>query len=276
MQKSLKNASAFTRDCTATQERIQMAYLQYLKAAQEVLKRIEETQLDQIVQAAQMCAGAIAERGLVHLFGSGHSRMAVEEIFPRYGSFPGFHPIVELAVTYHTQVVGSNGQRQALFLENVQGYAEVILRNFTFRPHDCMIVFSNSGTNVLPIEMAMGAKARGLPVIAVTSLAHSKASASKHPSGKRLFEVADLAIDNCAPPGDAVVKIPNLTYPVGPASSIGTLAIANAIKCQVAQILTERGQPPVVLTSSYFIGAEESARQIERAYDDYKERARDC
>lgn len=253
-----------------------MVYLQYLKTAQAVLKRIEETQLEQISQAAQMCADTISQRGLVHLFGSGHSRMAVEEIFPRYGSFPGFHPIVELAVTYHTEVVGSNGQRQALFLENIPGYAEVILRNFTFQPHDCMIVFSNSGTNILPIEMAMGAKARDLPVIAVTSLAHSKASNSKHPSGKRLFEVADLAIDNCVPPGDAVVEIPNLAYPVGPASSIGTLAIANAMKCEVAKILTERGQPPVVLTSSYFIGTEESAKQIERAYDDYKERVQGC
>ena len=253
-----------------------MAYRRYLKAAQEVLQRIEETQLDQIAQAAEMCADAIAQSGLVHLFGSGHSRMAVEEFFPRYGSFPGFHPIVELAVTYHTEVVGSNGQRQALFLENVQGYAEVILRNFSFKPHDCMIVFSNSGTNILPVEMAMGAKQHSLPVIAVTSLAHSKASTSKHPSGRRLFEIADLVIDSCALPGDAVVDIPSLPHPVGPTSSVGTLTIVNAIKCQVAQLLTERGQPPVVLTSSHFIGAEASARQIERAYDDYKERVQGC
>ena len=253
-----------------------MAYLRYLKAAQDVLKRVEETQVNQIAQAAQMCADTISKRGLVHLFGSGHSRMAVEEIFPRYGSFPGFHPIVELAVTHHTQVVGSNGQRQALFLENVPGYAEVILRNFTFHPHDCMIVFSNSGTNLLPIEIGLGAKSRGLPVITVTSLAHSKASLSKHPSGKRLFEIADLVIDNCVPPGDAMVAISGLAYPVGPGSSIGTLAIVNAIKCQVAQLLTEGGQPPVVLTSSYFIGAEESAQQIERAYEDYKARVQGC
>ena len=123
-----------------------------------VLKQIEATQTDAIAQASEMCAETIAADGLVYLFGSGHSRMAVEEIFPRYGSFPGFFPIVELAVTFHNQVVGCNGQRQALFLENISGYAEVILRNFTFGPHDCMIVFSNSGTNILPIEMAMGAK----------------------------------------------------------------------------------------------------------------------
>ncbi len=249
-----------------------MSHLRYLQIAQDVLKRIEATQTDAIAQAAEICAETIAEDGLVYLFGSGHSRMAVEEIFPRYGSFPGFYPIVELAVTFHNQVVGCNGQRQALFLENISGYAEVILRNFNFGSNDCMIVFSNSGTNVLPIEIAMVAQARNLPVTAVTSVAHSQASASKHASGKRLFEIADLTIDNCNPPGDAVVNIPNLDYPVGPTSSIGTLSICNAIKCRVAQLLTERGKPPVVLTSSHFLGAEESAKQIERAYHDYKAR----
>lgn len=249
-----------------------MAHLRYLQIAQEVLKRIEATQIDAIAQAAEMCTETIAEDGIVYLFGSGHSRMAVEEIFPRYGSFPGFYPIVELAVTFHNQVVGCNGQRQALFLENISGYAEVILRNFNFGSNDCMIVFSNSGTNILPIEIAMGAQTRNLPVIAVTSVAHSEASASKHASGKRLFEIADLTIDNCNPPGDAVVDIPNLDYPVGPTSSIGTLSICNAIKCRVAELLTARGKPPVVLTSSHFLGAEESAKQIERAYHDYKTR----
>ena len=248
------------------------SHLNYLHTAQDVLKQIEATQTDAIAQASDMCAETIAEGGLVYLFGSGHSRMAVEEMFPRYGSFPGFFPIVELAVTYHNQVVGCNGQRQALFLENIQGYAEVILRNFSFGADDCMMVFSNSGTNILPIEIAMGAKAQNLPVIAVSSLAHSRSSTSKHTSGKRLFEIADLTIDNCNPPGDAVVEIPNLAYPVGPTSSIGTLSIVNAIKCRVAELLTERGQPPVVLTGAHFIGPEESAKQIERAYDDYKAR----
>ena len=263
-----------SNDRGSTQYIMSTSYLRYLRTAQDVLKQIEATQTDAIAQVSEMCAETIAADGLVYLFGSGHSRMAVEEMFPRYGSFPGFFPIVELAVTYHNQVVGCNGQRQALFLENVSGYAEVILRNFTFRPHDCMMVFSNSGTNVVPIEIAMGAKAQGLPVIAVSSIAHSCASTSKHASGKRLFEVADLTIDNCNPPGDAVVEISDLASPVGPTSSIGTLAIVNAIKCQVAELLTGRGKPPVVLTGAHFLGPEESAKQIERAYDDYKARVR--
>ena len=135
-----------------------ISYLRYLHTAQDILKQIEATQTDAIAKASDMCAETIAKDGLVYLFGSGHSRMAVEEMFPRYGSFPGFFPIVELAVTYHNQVVGCNGQRQALFLENISGYAEVILRNFTFSPHDSMIVFSNSGANILPIENSNGSE----------------------------------------------------------------------------------------------------------------------
>lgn len=251
------------------------ALMRYLKTAQEILAKIEATQAEKIAQAAEICAETIAQNGLVHLFGSGHSRMAVEEIFPRYGSFPGFHPIVELALTFHTNVVGSNGQRQALFLENIEGYAEVILRNFDFKERDCLIVFSNSGANIVPIEMALGAKKRGLFTMAVTSIAHSQASKSKQRSGKKLFEVVDLAMDNCVPPGDATIKVDGLEQPVGPASSVATLAIVNAIKCQVAENLVKRGLKPLVLTSDYFMGERESKEHLERVYDDYKNRTKE-
>src|SRR5918995_1621624 len=140
-------------------------------------------------------AAAIAADGLVHLFGTGHSRMAVEEMFPRYGSYPGFHPIVELSTTFHTQVVGANGQRQAMFIERVEGLAEVILRNFHLSPPDAMVVFSAGGVSANPIEMAMGARARGLPVVAVTSVAESRAATPRHSSGTPLLDHADVVID---------------------------------------------------------------------------------
>jgi uncharacterized phosphosugar-binding protein len=128
--------------------------LAYLDAAQGILERIKSTQLPAIAEAARICAETIANDGLVHLFGTGHSRIAVEEIFPRHGSFPGFHPIVELSLTYHNQVVGANGQRQAMFLEKLEGFGEVILRNFVFGPHDSFVVFSNSGVNGVVIDVA--------------------------------------------------------------------------------------------------------------------------
>src|SRR5438874_8750758 len=126
----------------------------YLAAARGVLERFAATQLETIDRAADLCAGSILTGGLVHLFGSGHSRMAVEEMFPRYGSFPGFHPIVELSLTYHNVVVGANGQRQAMFIEQTEGLGREILRNFDFGPRDLMFAISTSGTSAVVIDVA--------------------------------------------------------------------------------------------------------------------------
>src|SRR5437762_9958467 len=144
----------------------------FLAAARALLDRLE-AQSEAIDAASELCADAIGAGGLVHLFGTGHSRIPVEEMFPRYGSYPGFHPIVELSMTFHTQVVGANGQRQAMFIERVPGLAEVILGNFNFAPKDAVMVFSASGLGAVVVEFARGARNRGLPVIAVTSIAQS-------------------------------------------------------------------------------------------------------
>ena len=161
---------------------------------------------DAIEEASQWCADAIAADGLVHLFGTGHSRIPVEEMFPRYGSYPGFNPIVELSMTFHTQVVGANGQRQAMFIERTPGLAEVILSNFTFGPRDVMIVFSASGLTAVPVEMARGARSRGLRVIAVTSVGQSTAAPVDPLVGARLLDEADLVIDLCTPRGRRGVR----------------------------------------------------------------------
>ena len=127
----------------------QSASGRYLVEAATILERISSTQVEAIDRAAAICAASIAAGGLVHAFGTGHSRIPVEELFPRHGSFPGFHPIVELSLTNHTQIVGANGQRQAMWLEKVEGFGDVILRNFNFGQDDAMIVFSNSGVNAV-------------------------------------------------------------------------------------------------------------------------------
>ncbi len=250
------------------------AALDYLNAAQAILERIRSTQMEALARAAEICTASIAEGGLVHLFGTGHSRIPVEEIFPRHGSFPGFHPIVELSLTYHNPVVGANGQRQAMFLERVEGLGEVILRNFVLAPPDSFLIFSNSGVNEVVVEVALGARRRGLPVIAVVSLEHCLATPPRHSSGRRLPDVADVTIDNCTPGGDALVAIEGLADPVGPGSTIGAVAVANALKCLVAERLTRLGKPPCVLTSSYLIGSEESARRFDACYDEYRRRVR--
>ena len=226
------------------------ASLDYITQAKAILDRIESTQLDAIERAADICAQTIAGDGLVHLFGTGHSRIFIEEMFPRHGSFPGFHPIVELSLTFHNLVVGSNGQRQAMFLEHVEGFGQVILRNFVFSEPDCFLVYSNSGVNEVVVDVALEAKRLEMPVIAVVSVEHCTASSANHSSGKKLIDVADIVIDNCTPGGDALVKIANLADPVGPGSTIGAAAVTNALKCRIAEKLTERGKPPIVLTSA--------------------------
>ena len=245
----------------------------YLNAAQTILDRIIATQMDNIQRAADICIDSIAAEGLVHLFGTGHSRMFIEEIYPRHGSFPGFHPIVELSLTFHNQVVGANGQRQAMFIEHVEGLAGQILRNFVLRPPDSFMIFSNSGVNEVVVEMALEAKVLKLPVMAVVSVDHSAASAPKHSSGKRLLDIADVVIDNATPAGDALVRVEGLEDPVGPGSTIGAAAVVNAIKCLVAAGLTARGKPPLVLSSSVFAG-DASAAKFDASYDDYRRRVR--
>ena len=158
-----------------------------------------------------------------------------------------------------------------MYLERLEGFGEVILRNFVFRPQDSMIVFSNGGVNGVVVDVALGAKRRGMPVIAVLSLAHSLASPVRHSSGQRLPDIADVTIDNCSPAGDAMVTIDGLDVPVGPGSSVGYVTVVNMLKCLVAEELVRRGQPPLVLTSGVLIGSQASAELFDRTYDDYRE-----
>ncbi len=244
----------------------------YLDVVRDLLDRLadQDAELD---RAADLCADTIGGGGLVHVFGTGHSRIAVEEMFPRYGSYPGFHPIVELSMTFHTQVVGANGQRQAMFIERVEGLGEVVLRNFDLRPPDAMMVFSASGLGAVPIEVARLARERGLAVIAVTSLAATEAGESSHSTGSRLRDHADVVLDLCTPPADALVELDGLDTPVGPGSTIAAVALANEVKVRTAARLVERGSLPPVLTSASVVGADESRRLFDAAYAEHARRA---
>ena len=175
------------------------------------------------------------------VFGSGHSRIMVEEMWPRYGSFPGFNPIVELSLTFHNPVVGANGQRQAMYLENVSGLAERILRNFDLSPTDSALVISSSGCNVVPVEMAEEFRRRGDQDRRARqrSLMPRRAQ-SRHPRGLKLHEVADLVLDTGAPVGDAMVQIDGLDTPVSPGSTVGGCLVVNCLKAEVAERLTRR------------------------------------
>jgi uncharacterized phosphosugar-binding protein len=209
---------------------------------------------------------------MVHVFGSGHSRIMVEEMWPRYGSFPGFNPIVELSLTFHNPVVGANGQRQAMFLENTSGLAARILRNFDLSPDDSALVVSSSGCNTVPVEIAEEFRRRSIKTVAMVSLAHAQASQSRHPQGRKLNDVADLVLDTGAPVGDAMVQIDGLDTPVAPGSTVGGCLMINCLKAEIADRLTRGGQPPKVLTAAAIVGAERSEQLFESAYDEHARR----
>src|SRR6187200_3546723 len=152
--------------------------LKYLDECRRLITAIA-AQEEAILTAAEWFSKTILAGRMVHVFGSGHSRIMVEEMWPRYGSFPGFNPIVELSLTFHNLVVGANGQRQAMFLENVSGLAERILRNFDIAAVDSALVISSSGCNIVPVEIAEEFRRRGVRVVAIISRAHSEASPAR-------------------------------------------------------------------------------------------------
>jgi len=243
----------------------------YINKCREIANTVEAQQQN-IVKAAGWFAESILAGRVVHVFGSGHSRIMVEEMWPRYGSFPGFNPIVELSLTYHNNVVGANGQRQAMFLENVSGLAERILRNFSIDKKDTALVVSSSGCNIVPIEMAELFQQKGIKVVALVTKAHSEKSKSKRSDGKKLTDFADLVLDSGAPVGDSMITIENLETPVSPGSTVGGIMIINSIKAEVARLLTEAGQPPKVLTASVIAGDEKAKELFESAYDEHAHR----
>jgi uncharacterized phosphosugar-binding protein len=243
----------------------------YLIHARGLLEAVSE-QIPAIQQAADWFAQTILAGRMVHVFGSGHSRIMVEEMWPRYGSFPGFNPIVELSLSFHNLVVGANGQRQAMFLENVSGLAARILRNFDLSPRDSALVISSSGCNIVPIEIAEEFQRRGVKVVAIISREHSDESFSRRPDGKKLSDFANLTLDTGAPVGDAMVKLRGLDTPVAPGSTVGGCLLVNAIKAEVAARLTAAGRPPKVLTAAALVGAEQATALFEAAYDEHARR----
>lgn len=243
----------------------------YLSRCRELIDLVA-AQSNDLRTAADWFSQTILSGRMVHVFGSGHSRIMVEEMWPRYGSFPGFNPIVELSLSFHNLVVGANGQRQAMFLENVSGLAARILRNFELSATDTALVISSSGCNVVPIEMAEGFRAQKIKVVAIVSRRHLEASTSRHSRGIKLTDVADLVLDTGAPVGDAMVHIPGLDTPVAPGSTVGGCLLVNSLKAEIAARLTAAGHPPKVLSSAAVVGAERAVSLFESAYDEHAHR----
>ena len=246
------------------------AGLAFFEETMGLLQELKRTQADSIQRASELCAERIARGGLIFLFGNGHSRMMCEEMTPRQGCYAGFVALVETALSNHAAIVGANGLRAPLYLENYEGYAEQILNSFHFGPDDAFIVISTSGIRPVVVEMAMGAQERGLPVIAIVSKAHCEEARAAHSSGKKLIDCANIVIDNLCPPGDCVLELEGLEWRTGPVSTITGAMIVNMIRCATAESSLQRGIKPVILPSHQFVGSSSAAEQLDVFYEAYR------
>jgi uncharacterized phosphosugar-binding protein len=193
---------------------------------------------------------------------------------PRQGCFVGFYPLVELAVSNYSAIIGPNGLRAALHLEKYEGYAEQVLQGFHFGTSDAFIIISTSGIRPLVVEMALGAKSRKLPVIAILSRSHCEAVRPAHSSGKKLIDVADVVVDNHTPIGDCAVELPGLDSRTGPLSTITGALIINMIRAETARMLVENGHKPVMLPSHQFAENNNAEDQLEKFYEAYRKSLR--
>lgn len=234
----------------------------YLEKIREMLDRIEGDQWPQIEKAATLVADLIAEGGVVHIFGSGHTHILAEEVWCRAGGLAAVSPILDPDQMPYT------GPFKGSALEKLEGFGTILFETHDARPKEVIIVVSNSGRNPVPIEIAMAAKERGLTVIALTSMDYSRNVSSRHSSGKRLFELADLVIDNCSPMGDATVELEGLLQKVGPTSTVTNAIILNAIVVEAATKLLERGiEPPIFVSANLDVSMDLNMRFIERYRD---------
>jgi uncharacterized phosphosugar-binding protein len=245
---------------------------EWLKNARKVMDRLEDTQMENIRQAAEIMAGAIECGRWVHTFGCGHSTLPIEEMYPRIGGFVGFHPIIELPLSFFTHIVGDMGVHQFIFLERVEGYGTQIMKGYQFDSRDAMWLFSHTGINNVNIDVALKSKELGMKVIVFGSAAESKGKTSRHSCGKTLFELADVVVDSCVPLQDASVPLKNHVDKVGPLSTHAFVTAVWMTITTVAEILADRGVKLHIHPSHNVPGDTTAHERLDQALAEYKRR----
>jgi uncharacterized phosphosugar-binding protein len=245
---------------------------QWLSNARSVMNRIEETQMENIQRAATTMADSIECGRWVHTFGCGHATIPVEEMYPRIGGFVGFHPIIELPLTFFTRITGEMGVHQFVFLERVEGYGVEIMKGYTFDKRDTMWLFSHSGINNVNIDVALEAKKKGMKVVVFGSAAEAKGKQTRHSSGKTIFDIGDIVVDTCAPIGDASVDLKNHQDKVGPVSTMAFITCVWMTVTTVAEILADRGVKLFIHPSHNVPGDTTARQRLEEALAEYKSR----
>lgn len=234
----------------------------YYEVVRDLLERAERTQGPSLDAAAEAAAGAIAAGRLLHVFGSGHSALVAAEAFHRAGGLVPVNAILEPFLSPFAP------PRQAAALERLAGIAAILLDTHRVEAGDLILIASNSGINAVSVEMALKARSRGLAVVALTSVAHSLAESPRHPSGQRLFEVADHVLDNGGAPGDAVLPVPGgpPQARMGPTSGVIGAFLVNAWIVRTVERLAARGVTPPVYVSANVAGGDEHNREVEAPY----------
>ena len=236
------------------------------------MQAIENSQMENIQKAAMIMAGSIEKERWVHTFGCGHATLPVEEMYPRIGGFVGFHPMIELPLTYFTNIVGGMSVQQFVFLERVEGYGTEIMKGWNFHKDDCMWIFSHTGINAVNIDVALDARSKGMKVIVYGSAAQAKGKKTRHSSGKTLFELADVVVDTCVPANDASVPLKGYMDRVGPVSTMAFVTTVWMTVTTVAEILTERGVRLFIHPSHNIPGDTTAHERLDEALSEYKKR----
>jgi uncharacterized phosphosugar-binding protein len=248
--------------------------LKWLENTRKVMDVIERTQTDNIHKAADIMAASIEAGRWVHTFGCGHATLPVEEMYPRIGGFVGFHPMIELPLTFFTRIVGEMGIHQFLFLERAEGYGKEIMKGYNFDPRDTMWIFSHSGINNVNIDIALEAKRLGMKTIVCGSAAAAKGKKTRHSCGKTIFDIADVVVDSCVPLEDASVPLKNHVDKIGPVSTMAFVTIVWMIITTVAEILADRNVKLYIHPSHNVQGVSGTMERLGEALREYKERSR--
>ncbi len=236
----------------------------YFDNISELITEVKKSQADQIGKAADFIVDSILADGIIHTFGTGHSALVAQEIFMRAGG------LVPVNAMLDSSFLPSSGALRSTEFERTPGTATAALGNYDVRSHDVSIVISNSGRNAAPVEMALAIKRKGLKVIAVTSLKHSKSIVSGHESGRKLYEIADVVLDNLASPGDASLDVPGVSMPMGAVSGIMGSLLVQALTIEAAIRLADMGKPPAVFASVNMANA--NMEELLQAVEKYKGR----
>ena len=237
----------------------------YLEYVQGKIQEVIDRELPNIEKAAQLVADSCVKDGRLYVFGSGHSHLIAEELYIRAGGLAMVHAILP------QELLLSQMATKSTCVERLEGYGPMLVDLYEIDEKDALMVISNSGRNAVPVEMCMAAKAKGASVIALTSMQHTREVTSRHSSGKKICDIADVTIDNCAVKGDANFYVEGVDIPVGPTSDATGIAIAQALVNEVIERMVKAGvEPPVFCSSNVDGGDEKNAHLYETYYGYWK------